>query len=69
MGVSNFTGKWLKNMKDLAISNHLLQCNCTIDFDHFDILAFEVSNFRLLLKQSLLVKHYNPDLKQLTPSF
>lgn len=50
MGVSNFTGKWLKNMKDLAISNHLLQCNCTNDFDHFDILAFEVSKFRLLLK-------------------
>ena len=69
MGVSNFTGKWLKNMKDLAISNHLLQCNCTIDFDHFDILTFEVSKFRLLLKQSLLVKHNNPDLKQLTPSF
>ena len=69
MGVSNFTEKWLKNMKDLAVSNHLLQCNCTIDFDHFDILAFEVSKFRLLLKQSLLVKHNNPDLKQLTPSF
>ena len=69
MVVSNFTGKWLKNMKDLAISNHLLQCNCTNDFDHFDILAFEVSKFRLLLKQSLLVKHNNPDLKQLTPSF
>ena len=47
MGVSNPTGKQLKYMKDLAVSDHLLQCNCTVDFDHFDILATEVSRFNL----------------------
>ena len=32
----------VKNVKDLAVLDHLLQCNCTIDFDHFDISATEV---------------------------
>ena len=43
MGVSNPIGKQLKNIKDSAVSDHLLQCNCTIDFDDFDILATDVS--------------------------
>ena len=30
MGISNFTGKRLKNVKKSAISDHLLQCNFTI---------------------------------------
>ena len=41
-GVSNLTGKRLKNVKDSAVSDHLLQCNYTIDFDQFDILANDV---------------------------
>ena len=36
MGAFNPTGKQLKNIKDSAVSDHFLQCNCTIDFDHFD---------------------------------
>ena len=47
MGISNLTGKRLKNIKDSAVSDHLLQCNCAIDFDHFDILATDVSKFNL----------------------
>ena len=43
MSVFNLTGKLLKNIKGSAVSDHLLQCNCTIDFDHFDILATDVS--------------------------
>ena len=43
MDVSNLTGKRLKNIKDSVVSDHLLQCNCTIDFDHLDILATDVS--------------------------
>ena len=39
MGVSNLTGKQLKNIKNSAVSDHLSQCNCTTDFDHFDILV------------------------------
>ena len=54
MDVLNLIGKLLKNEKNTAVSNHLLQCICTIDFDHFDILA-TVSKFTLLVKASLLL--------------
>ena len=45
MGVSNPTRKRLKNIKDSAVSDHLLRCNWTIGFDHFDILATDVTKF------------------------
>ena len=65
MGGSNRTGK---NIKDLAVSDHLLQCNCTIDFNHFDILATDVSKFNLLVKESLVIKCDNPMLNRTTKS-
>ena len=67
MGVS--TGKRLKNIKDSAVSDHLLECNCTIDFNHFDILATDVSKFNLLVKESLLTKRDNPVLNGAIKSF
>ena len=66
MDVSNLTGKRLKNIKDSVVSDHLLQCNCTIDFDHFDILATDVSKFNLLVKESLLNNRDNPVLNRTT---
>ena len=69
MGVFNLTGKWLKIMKDSAVSDDLLQCICTIDFDHFDILATDVCNFNLLVKESLLNKRDNPALNRAAKSF
>ena len=68
MGVSNPTRKRLKKIKDLAFSDHLLQCNCTIDFDHFNILAPDVSKCNLLMKESLLIKSDNPVLNRTTKS-
>ena len=56
MGISNLTGKRLKTVMQSAISDHLLQCNCTINFDDFDILATELNKFKLLLRESLLIK-------------
>ena len=69
MGVSNLTGKRLKNVKDTAVSSHLFQRNCTIDFDHFDILATDISKFNLLVKESLLIKRSNSALSRTTKSF
>ena len=60
MGVSNLTEKQLKNIRESAVSDHLLQCNCTIDFDNFHILATNVSKYNLLVKKSLLIKRDNP---------
>ena len=48
MGISNLTKTRLKCVKQSAIFDHLLECNCSIDFDHFDILASDVNKFRLL---------------------
>ena len=64
MGISNLTGKRLKNVKQSAIFDHLLQCNCMINFDHFDILAAESNKFKLLLRESLLIKRDKPILNR-----
>ena len=42
MGISNLTGKRLKNVKQSAIYDHLLQCNCTINFNNFDIFSCRI---------------------------
>ena len=69
MGISNLTGKRLKCVKQSAVSDHLLECNCSIDFDHFDILASDANRFRLLIKESLLIKHDQPQLNKTIKSF
>ena len=56
MGISNLTGKRLKNIKQSAISDHLLQCNCAINVDGFSILAKDCNNFKSLLRESLIIK-------------
>ena len=38
MGISNLRGKHLKNVMQSSISDHLLQCNCKMNFDNSDIL-------------------------------
>ena len=55
MKISNLTGKRLKCVKQSAVSDHLLEYNCSIDFDHFDILFSDANRFRLLIKESLLI--------------
>ena len=69
MGISNLTGKRLKNVKHSAISDHLLQCNCTINFDNFDILAAESNKFKLFLRENLLIKRDKPILSRTAKSF
>ena len=56
---SNLTGKHLRNIKKSAIYDHLLQCNCAINFDGFSILAMDSNMFKLLLRESLLIKWTN----------
>ena len=68
MGVSNVTGKRLKNIKDSAVSGHLLQCNSIINFDHFDILTTDLNKFNLSMKDSILIKRDGPVLNKPTKS-
>ena len=69
MGISNLTEKRLKNVKQSAISDHLLQCNCAINFDDFSILATDCNKFKLLLRESLLIKRDKPILNRTIKSF
>ena len=69
MGISNSTDKRVKNVKESAVSDNLLECDCAIDFDHFDILTSATNSFRLLMKESLLIKHDKPVLNRTVKSF
>ena len=44
MGTFNLTEKRLKNIKESAVSDHRLQCDCVISFDDFDVLASDAKS-------------------------
>ena len=69
IGISYLTGKRLKSVKQSAIPDHLLECNCLIDFDHFGILGSDANKFRLLIKESLSIKREQPQLNKTIKSF
>ena len=54
MGIPNLTEK-LKSVKQSAVPDHLPQCNCSIDFDYFDILASDTNKFNELIVYCLFV--------------
>ena len=64
MGVSNLTCKRVKYLKESAVSDHLLQCDWAIDFDHFDILASNTNTVRHVINESLLIKREKPVLNR-----
>ena len=52
MGISNLTEKYLKCVvKQSVVPGHQLECNCLIDFDHFDILASDAKISDFLLRK------------------
>ena len=69
VGTSNPAGKCIKNAKESAISDYLLQLDFPITFDDFDILAPDSNKFKLLIKESLLIKRGKPVLNRTTKSF
>ena len=54
--ISNLTRKCLKSVKQSSVFDHLLKCNCSIDFDHFVTQVSNVNKFRLLIKEGFLIK-------------
>ena len=50
------------NTHEPTISDHLLRCDCSIDFDYLDILAPDINEIRLLIKESLFIKRDKPVL-------
>ena len=69
MGITNLTGKHLKSVKLSSISDLLLECNCSVDFDHFDTPASDANKFRLLIKESVLIKCDHTQLNKTIKSF
>ena len=69
MGISHLTNKRLKNVKQSAISDHLLTCDCNINFNDFTILSKDSNNINLLIKESLLISRDKPILKKIVKSF
>ena len=63
-GKPHLTNKRVKNVKQSAISDHLLTCDCKINFDDFTILSKGSSNYNLIIKESLLIARGNPILKK-----
>ena len=69
MLISHLTDKRLKNVKQSAVSDHLLICNCNVTFDNFKILSKETNNFKLLIKESILIARDKPELNKTIKSF
>ena len=61
---ATFLIELFKSTKQSAVSDHVLECNCSIDFDHFNILTLGANKFRLLIKESLLIKRDQLQLKK-----
>ena len=60
MGISHLTNRRLKNVNQSAISDHVLTCDCNINFDDFSILSKNSNNINLLIKESLLISRDKP---------
>ena len=69
MGISHLTNKRLKNVKQSAISDHLLTCNCNINFNDFTILSKDSNNINLLIKERLLISRDKPILNKTVKSY
>ena len=69
MGALILIAKRIKNTKESAISDELLQCHYPITFDDFEILASDSSKFKLIRKESLLIECNKPVLNRIKKSF
>ena len=52
--ISNVTEKRTEDVEESAISEHLLQCDSLINFDHLDILASDTNKIGGLIKKGCL---------------
>ena len=62
LGVSALTGKRVKGNNDSAIKEHHLFCNHSCGFDNFSILACNNNDFKVTLRESLLINRDHPRL-------
>ena len=65
----NLAENSLKNIKKSSIFDHLLQCDCLIDFNHFDILPTGINKIRLFVKENLFIRRDKQILNRAIKSF
>ena len=63
-GVSPLTGKKSKSKKSTAVKDHILFCDHIVFIDDFQILATSDSDFRVKVKESLLISRDEPILNK-----
>ena len=68
-GNFTFEKKRLKNVKQSAISDHLLTCDYKMKSNDFTILSKNSNNINLLIKRSLLIARDKPILNETVKSF
>ena len=64
LGMTPLTGKRVKNPKKSAIFDHILLKGHDASFEDFTILLKENNKYQLHLKESLLIKHDQPELNR-----
>ena len=69
MGISHLKTKRLKIVKQSAISDHVLTCDCNININNFTILSKDSNNINLLIKESLLIVRDKPILNKAVKYF
>ena len=67
IGISHLTGKRVE-CKPSAVSDHLLLHNHDGDFNDFTILCRDNNDFRLLIRESILISRDYPVLNKNTAS-
>ena len=64
MCISSLIGKHLKTVKRSAVSDHLLECNCGTDFDHFDILVSDAKKNSVIFLMKIYLSNVTSPVKQ-----
>ena len=63
-GVSPQTGKIVKGTLSTSIHDHMLECNHTVTWDDFKVLARELNHWLLEIKESSFIKRDKPSLNK-----
>ena len=68
LGNTHLTGKTEKNPKESVVFDHIVHTGHNASFDDFETLVKECDEFRLLLRESLLVFPDDPPLNRYVKS-
>ena len=68
LGITPLTGKKVKISKESAVFDHIVHTGHNASFDDFETLAKERDEFRLLLRESLLILRDDPPLNRYVKS-